>query len=88
MRRLGIVITVSALLLLTALASTAAAEPRRMCAPATNLRDTPGGFIVGRLQRRQRVDVLRRTVNRRWTHVRTSTALTGWVPSGSLCRRG
>lgn len=87
MRQLGIVITVSALLLLTVLASPAAADRRRVCAPSANLRDTPSGFVVGRLYRGQRINVLRRNVNRRWAHVRTSTALTGWVPTGALCRR-
>lgn len=63
-----------------------AAVRRSLCAPRANLRDSPRGFIIGRLRRPQRLTVIRRDADRRWTQVCTRTGLVGWLPSGSLCR--
>ncbi len=67
----------------------AAAKPkaeRRLCADRANLYDTPGGFVIGRLYKPARVRVLRRSANRRWLHVRTTSRLTGWIITGAVCR--
>ncbi len=63
-----------------------AAVRRSLCAKTANLRDSPEGFIIGRLRRPQRLVVIRRSANRRWSQVRTRTGLVGWLPSGSVCR--
>lgn len=87
--RLVLVLLMSAVAVATfALAPVAAdaAVRRSLCAERANLRDSPDGFIIGRLRRPQRVTVLRRSANRRWSHVRVRGGLTGWLPSGSLCR--
>jgi hypothetical protein len=65
-----------------------AAQRRSLCARQANLRDSPDGFVIGRLRRPQRLTVLRRSANRRWSHVRVQTGLSGWLPSGSICRHG
>jgi Bacterial SH3 domain len=85
-----------ALVLMSAIAMTFAIEAtssdaavrRSLCAARANLRDSPDGFVIGRLRRPQRLVVLRRSANRRWTHVRVQSGLSGWVPSRSVCRRG
>ena len=66
--------------------SAEAASKGRLCAKRANLRDSPRGFIIGRLRRPQRLTIVRRNPDRRWTQVRTSTGLAGWLPSGSVCR--
>jgi hypothetical protein len=65
-----------------------AAQRRSLCARTANLRDTPNGFVIGRLRRPQRLVLLRRSANRRWAHVRVQSGLIGWIPARSLCRRG
>ena len=74
---------VAALLLVVlvtlALASPATASTRRLCARSAALRDSPEGFVIGRLHRPQRLRYIRRSANRRW-------ALAGWIPYRSLCR--
>jgi hypothetical protein len=65
-----------------------AAERRSLCASRANLRDTPNGFVIGRLRRPQRLVLLRRSANRRWAHVRVQSGLIGWIPASSVCRRG
>jgi hypothetical protein len=67
-------------------AAAQAASTGRLCAERANLRDSPRGFIIGRLRRPQRLTIIRRNPDRRWTQVRTSTGLAGWMPSGSVCR--
>ena len=67
-------------------ASAEAATRGKLCAERANLRDSPRGFIIGRLRRPQRLTIIRRNPDRRWTQVRTSTGLAGWLPSGSVCR--
>jgi uncharacterized protein YgiM (DUF1202 family) len=87
--RLLLALLMTALVLTTsaiAPAGSEAAQRRSLCAKRANLRDSPDGFIIGRLRRPQRVTVLRRSANRRWTHVRVRGGLAGWIPSGSLCR--
>ncbi len=63
-----------------------AAERRSLCARTANLRDSPGGFVIGRLRRPQRLTLLRRSADGRWASVRVRSGLVGWLPSGSLCR--
>jgi hypothetical protein len=63
-----------------------AAERRSLCAKRANLRDSPDGFVIGRLRRPQRLTVLRRSANRRWANVRVQSGLVGWLPAGSVCR--
>ena len=59
---------------------------RRLCARSVVLRDSPEGFVIGRLYRPQRLRYVRRSANRRWALVRTRTGLAGWIPYRSLCR--
>ena len=66
--------------------STASAETRRICTKSATLRDTPRGFAIARLYRRQRVHVVRRSGEKGWTPVRTSNGLPGWILTRSLCR--
>lgn len=63
-----------------------AASTRRLCARSAALRDSPEGFVIGRLHRPQRLTYLRRSANRRWALVRTRAGVVGWLPFGSLCR--
>ena len=67
-------------------AAAGAAERRSLCAKRANLRDSPDGFVIGRLRRPQRLVVLRRSANRRWTNVRVQSGLVGWLPSKAVCR--
>ena len=87
MRRLVTVLLMTTLVTLAVLAAPAAAQQRRsLCARTANLRDSPDGFVIGRLTRPQRLVVLRRSANRRWTHVRVRSGIAGWIPSSSVCR--
>lgn len=84
MRALALVLL---LLLLMASAPPAhAASTRRLCAHSAILRDSPEGFVIGRLYRPQRLRYIRRSANRRWALVRTRHGLAGWIPYRSLCR--
>ena len=47
------------------------ASTRRLCAHSAILRDSPEGFVIGRLYRPQRLRYIRRSANRRWALVRT-----------------
>lgn len=87
-RMLVLLLLISLLLLGVGAATSSAATTRKLCAVRANLYDSPGGLVVGRLYRPQRVTVLRRSANRRWAHVRTPTGLRGWLLAGALCRRG
>lgn len=75
-------------LLLLALSPSAHAQSRSraVCAGAATLRDTPRGFVIARLYRRQRVVVLRRSAARGWVPVRAPGGLPGWILARSLCR--
>ncbi len=64
-----------------------AASTRKLCARSAVVRDSPEGFVIGRLYRPQRLRYLRRSANRRWALVRTRTGLVGWIPRGKLCKR-
>ena len=68
------------------LAVPAAASTRRLCARSAALRDSPEGFVIGRLYRPQRLRYVRRSANRRWALVRTRAGVAGWIPYRSLCR--
>jgi hypothetical protein len=79
---------VLALILLLVMASAPAAHAsstRRLCARSAILRDSPEGFVIGRLYRPQRLRYIRRSANRRWALVRTRSGLTGWITYRSLC---
>ena len=77
-----------AVMLLLVLSTTAQAQSRArtVCAGAATLRDTPRGFVIARLYRRQRVVVLRRSAARGWVPVRAPGGLPGWILARSLCR--
>jgi hypothetical protein len=64
----------------------AAASTRRLCARSAVLRDSPEGFVIGRLYKPQRLRYVRRSANRRWALVRTRAGVAGWIPYRSLCR--
>jgi phytoene/squalene synthetase len=83
----GLIVTMLILAVLaSAAASAEAASTRRLCARVATLRDSPEGFVIGRLYRPQRLRLQRRSANRRWALVATGGGVTGWVRSGSLCR--
>jgi hypothetical protein len=63
-----------------------AASTRRLCARTAILRDSPEGFVIGRLHRPQHLRYIRRSANGRWALVGTRAGLVGWIPSRSLCR--
>jgi hypothetical protein len=88
--RLVLLMSLAALTLAAVPAAPAqSAERRSLCARTANLRDTPNGFVIGRLRRPQRLVLLRRSANRRWAHVRVQSGLIGWSPARSVCgRRG
>ncbi len=77
-------------LALTATLATAAqaATTRSLCARTAVLLDSPppDGFVIGRLHRPQRLQVQRRSANRRWVLVVTRTGTAGWLRARSLCR--
>jgi hypothetical protein len=73
--------------LLMASAPAAHASSRRLCAGSALLRDSPEGFVIGRLYRPQRLRYIRRSANRRWALVRTRAGLAGWIRYRALCRR-
>jgi hypothetical protein len=76
------------LMLLVLMASAPAAHAsstRRLCARSALLRDSPEGFVIGRLYRPQRLRYVRRSANRRWALVRTGAGLAGWIPYRSMC---
>ena len=79
-------ILIAGLALATAAPAAQAASTRRLCAPSATLRDSPEGFVIGRLYRPQRLRYVRRSANRRWALVETRSRVTGWVLAGSLCR--
>ena len=87
-RRMLVLLLLTSFLLLCVGAASASAATRKLCASRANLYDTPRGLVVGRLYRPHRVVVLRRSANRRWANVRTTTGLRGWLLAGALCRRG
>jgi hypothetical protein len=74
------------LLVALTLAAPAAASTRRLCARSVALRDSPEGFVIGRLYRPQRLRYMRRSANRRWALVTTRAGVAGWIPYRSLCR--
>ena len=87
MRPPTVTILLAVLLLSATLATTAqAATTRSLCARAAVLRDSPEGFVIGRLFRPQRLEVQRRSANRRWALVVTRAGVAGWLPARSLCR--
>jgi hypothetical protein len=87
-RRMLALLLIFSFLLLGVGAASAPAATRKLCASRANLYDSPGGIVVGRLHRPQRVTIVRRSANRRWVHVRARTGLSGWMLAGALCRRG
>jgi hypothetical protein len=86
MRRGLMVAILTAVLLGSAAACAEAASSRRLCSRVAALRDSPEGFVIGRLYRPQRLRLQRRSANRRWGLVVTRAGVVGWVPYRSLCR--
>ena len=87
MRRAALTALVVELAISVALVTTAeAAVMRNLCAPAAVLRESPNGFVIARLQRPERLQVQRRSANRRWALVISRKGIAGWLPASSLCR--
>jgi hypothetical protein len=63
------------LLLAAAVPVEQGASTRRLCARSATLRDSPQGFVIGRLYRPQRLRYFRRNADR----MLTDTGATGWV---------
>ncbi len=80
--------TLAVLAALAIPASPAAAATRaKVCgARSVVVVESPGGFAVGYLYRGDRVRVLRRSADRRWSRINTPTELRGWIRTASLCR--
>lgn len=64
----------------------AEAAGARVCSAEVALRDSPGGFVIGYLLRRDRVRLVR-SASRHWAHVDTPLEVRGWIPRRSLCGR-
>ena len=76
-----------ALALPATLAATAhAAATRTICTPTAVLFDSPDGFAIAHLRRSERVEVRRRSANRRWALVVTRRGTVGWLSVKRLCR--
>ena len=86
MRRSPAAVLLIVVLATLTLAAPAAASTRRLCVRSAALRDSPEGFVIGRLYRPQRLRYVRRSANRRWALVRTRGGVAGWLPYRSLCR--
>ena len=86
MRRSPVAVLLIVVLATLTLAAPAAASTRRLCARSAALRDSPEGFVIGRLYRPQRLRYVRRSANRRWALVRTRAGVAGWLPYRSVCR--
>jgi hypothetical protein len=80
-----LVVALMLLLLMASAPDAHAASTRRLCARTALLRDSPEGFVIGRLHRPMRLRYVRRSANRRWALVRTRAGLAGWLPYRSLC---
>ena len=83
----ALVLVLLLLLLMASAPPAHAASTRRLCASSAILRDSPEGFVIGRLYRPQRLRYIRRSANRRWALVRTRSGVAGWITYRSLCRR-
>jgi phytoene/squalene synthetase len=81
----AVVLALMLLLLMASAPDAHADSARRLCARSALLRDSPEGFVIGRLYRPQRLRYLFRSANRRWALVRTRAGLAGWLPYRSLC---
>jgi len=86
MRRSLVAVLLTLSLVMLTLAVPAAASTRRLCARSVALRDSPEGFVIGRLYKPQRLRYKRRSANRRWALVRTRAGVAGWIPYRSMCR--
>jgi hypothetical protein len=85
-RVLAVATVLLALMVLAPAVALAREETRRVCARAATVRDTPRGFAIARLYRRDRVTVVRRSGVRGWVPIRTRSGLPGWILTRSLCR--
>jgi hypothetical protein len=66
-------------------AAAAAAGRRSLCTDRVAVRDSPAGFVIGRLVWPQRLLLLHETADG-WAFIRTSSDFHGWIPSRVLCR--
>ena len=82
----AVVVALVLLLLMASAPAAHASSTRRLCASSAILRDSPEGFVIGRLYRPQRLRYIRRSANRRWALVRTRSGLAGWIRYRSLCK--
>lgn len=67
------------------LPAAASAAERRVCTRTATVYDTPRGFAIARLYRRQRVRVLGRSSARGWSRIETRNGLPGWMLTRGLC---
>jgi hypothetical protein len=82
----ALVLVLLLFLLMASAPSAHAASTRRLCAHSAILRDSPEGFVIGRLYRPQKLRYIRRSANHRWALVRTRAGLVGWMRYRSLCK--
>jgi hypothetical protein len=87
MRPAALTAVVVAVALSATLAPSAhAVTTRSLCAPTAVLLDSPEGFAIAHLRRPERLEVRRRSANRRWALVVTRNGTVGWLPVKRLCR--
>lgn len=87
MIRCALVVAALSAVLLAGGAHPADAATRRVCARAANVYDTPRGFVIARVYRRDRVRVVGRSATRGWSRIELRGGLPGWIPNRRLCRR-
>jgi hypothetical protein len=84
--RLALVAVFVMSVLVFTLPASAEAREKRICAKVATVRDTPRGFAIARLYRRQKVRTAGRSAARGWTPIETLSGLPGWILTSSLCR--
>jgi hypothetical protein len=85
-RKLALSAVLLSIMLSFALPAPADAAVRRICTKSATVRDTPGGFAIARLYRRQRIRVVGASAAKGWSRVETTSGLPGWILTRSLCR--
>ena len=68
------------------LPAAADAATRRVCARVATVYDTPRGFAIARLYRREKVRVVRASGIKGWTPISITGGLPGWILTRNLCR--
>lgn len=68
-----------------AVAGTAKAERRVVCAEKAALFAVPGDLVVGTVTRGDGLTVVERTANGRWAKVRARNSVRGWIAARHFC---